>query len=253
MKLFEKEEENGKLLERLAKLESLPSTKEALESEKAEILATRKKAAAEILAIQGDTAGLSKLDRDIETMTAHLRQMDCRREGLATALNEKRAELMRAKLDRESDIRKNQEILFSSYPPEIDAAIEFFKERLDFLRRPGKISIQKAGGVLNLISWKKNTTAYSNAPAVQEATRYCQSAIRELEAMRLIPDPDTARIASLRKGVPDHTIMSEFTGERDAERTPPNPDIPTLGSEQLNDWNIKKLNQKFREVMRRPA
>lgn len=248
MKLFENDEKTEKMFKRLEKLESLPSTKEALASEKAETLAKRQAAAAEIREIEGDTATLTRLDRDIEIMAGHLKVMDDRRDGLAKALNEKRAELMRAKLDQESGLNLNRGILYATAWHEIDEAIQFFRDKLDDLRKPGRISTQKTGAVRNVFTWKKSTSAISNGPAVRSALAYCQAAVKELETMKLMPELDLTRIEALRKGVPDYTLMTEIDGEKDLERFQ-DPAAGIIPSDESHDWSMKKLNQKIQKVL----
>ena len=147
----------------------------------------------------------------------------------------------------EGDIRKNRKF-FSTYPAAIDEGIEFFRGKLDILRKPGKISTQKAGGVRNLFTWKKAVTAYTNAPAVLAAGQFCRAAIAELEAMRLNPDPDLTRIEALKKGVPDHTVMTEIGGEKDLEKFE-DPAAGLFPTDEFHDWSMKKLNEKFQKVM----
>jgi hypothetical protein len=251
MKLFEKEEKTEKMLERLTKLESLPSTKQALESEKAEILAKRKAAAAAIEAIEGDTGDLIRLERDLEVMAGHLKVMDERREGLQKALNEKKVALLQAKQDREGTVNQNQEILLSTYPEEIDQAIEFFRDKLADLRKPGRITNVKTGAAMNLISWKKSTGSESNEPAILEAMRYCQAAVAELEAMRLKPELDEVKIKNLKKSLPRADVYTAATGERPMPKEVD--PLQLIPSDEAMDWSLNRLHEKIQKVLRMPA
>lgn len=251
MKLFEKSEENEKTLERLAKLESLPSTKEALESEKAEILTKRTAAAAKIRDIERDTGDLTRLQKDIDIFSGHLKAIEERSDGLAKALNEKRAELYRVKLDRESDLNLNRGVLCSTAWPEIDQALTFFRDKLDELRKPGRINTNKRGSVLNIFTEKKHTITSSNAPAILESIHYCQRAVAELEKMKLTPDLDLTRIETLKKGVPRIDVFTEFGGERPMEKGPSSNPRDYLASDGELDWRRKKLNEKFKKLMGR--
>lgn len=248
MKLFENNEENEKLLERLTKLESLPSTKQALESEKAETLAKRREAAAAIHAIEVDTATLAKLDREISNMAGHLKMLEDRRDGLANALNEKRAELGNAKNARDAEITMKRNFLFETAWPELAEAERFFMDKLAELRKPGRITIVKTGAIKNLISWKKSSAEESNEPAILEAMRYCMAAVRELQEMRLRPDLDRDRIEALKKGIPRIDRFTETTGEHPL---PKDPDpLAGFGTDESHEWSMRRLNAQFRKVMR---
>jgi len=92
MKLFEKEEKTEKLLERLTKLESLPSTKEALASEKAEILAKRQaRRRRRLRPSRGDTATVDQAGKGNWHYGRPPEDFGPEAEGLARVLNEKKS------------------------------------------------------------------------------------------------------------------------------------------------------------------
>lgn len=125
---------------------------------------------------------------------------------------------MRKKAGLESQIRLERNFLYDSYGSEIDETIEFFNERLDFLRSPGRISQGSIGSEQNLVSWTKQVLRESNLHAVLKALEYCQDAIRELEKMKLRPERDLQKIEKLKAGVPGIDEYQKFTGEKPMER-----------------------------------
>jgi folate-binding Fe-S cluster repair protein YgfZ len=140
--------------------------------------------------------------------------LDDERKGLQNELSKAVAELKRQKLRVENEIRKNDEILFNSYNEKIDEALMFFKDKLDELRKPGKIDKRTRGGETNLITMKKEFQTETNVDAIRKAMTYCQAVIRELEEMRLNPGLDLLRIETLKKNIPSIDIYQETIGER---------------------------------------
>ena len=115
-------------------------------------------------------------------------------------------------------IDNQKAILLDSYDPVIDQAIEFFINKLAVLRRPGVINSQAMGFTNNLIDLTKNTSTITNRPAVLSAIAYCQAAIRELEAMKLLPAIDPLWLESLRAGIPNIDDYTEIDGRRSMEK-----------------------------------
>jgi hypothetical protein len=78
----------------------------------------------------------------------------------------------------------------------------------------------KTGAVKNLVSWRKTASMESNEAAVLGAMKYCQAAVAELEAMKLRPERDAARIAALKAGIPSTDVYAEAEAERPMEKAP---------------------------------
>lgn len=92
----------------------------------------------------------------------------------------------------------------------------------------------------------------SNRPAILSALEYCKAAITELENMKHAPALDAEKIAELKTGIPRIDVYTEFTGEKPYGFTVANvnPRLLLKSDSQIN-WEIGKLNQKFKELMRR--
>lgn len=182
---------------------------------KAETLAKRVTAKTKIGALQKEGKALFPLlQQKVDEIKKTLGALDDERKGLQNELSKAVAELQRQKLRVENEIRKNDEILFNSYNEKIDEALMFFKDKLDELRKPGKIDKRTRGGETNLITMKKEFKTETNVDAIRKAMTYCQSVIRELEEMRLNPELDLLRIETLKKNIPSIDIYQETIGER---------------------------------------
>ena len=182
---------------------------------KAETLAKRVTAKTKIGALQKEGKALFPLlQQKVDEIKKTLGALDDERKGLQNELSKAVAELQRQKLRVENEIRKNDEILFTSYNEKIDEALMFFKDKLDELRKPGKIDKRTRGGETNLITMKKEFKTETNVDAIRKAMTYCQAVIRELEEMRLNPELDLLRIETLKKNIPSIDIYQETIGER---------------------------------------
>jgi hypothetical protein len=182
---------------------------------KAETLAKRVTAKTKIGALQKEGKALFPLlQQKVDEIKKTLGALDDERKGLQNELSKAAAELQRQKLRVENEIRKNDEVLFNSYNEKIDEALMFFKDKLDELRKPGKIDKRTRGGETNLITMKKEFKTETNVDAIRKAMTYCQAVIRELEEMRLNPELDLLRIETLKKNIPSIDIYQETIGER---------------------------------------
>ncbi len=114
----------------------------------------------------------------------------------------------------EGIIKEQENFLITSADTAIGEAIQYFNEKLIWLRKPGRISHGNVGAEKNLISWKKTTREESNYEAVLSALRYCQDSIKELENMKLVPVLDVEKIEKMKKAVPSIDVYTEYTGEK---------------------------------------
>jgi len=174
---------------------------------KAETLAKRVMAKTKIGALQKEGKVLFPLlQQKVDEIKKTLSALDDERKGLQNEFSKAVAELQRQKLRVENEIRKNDEILLHSYNEKIDEALMFFKDKLDELRKPGKIDKRTREGETNLITMKKEFKTESNVNAIRNVMTYCQAVIRELEEMRLNPELDLLRIETLKKNFPSIDI-----------------------------------------------
>ena len=99
--------------------------------------------------------------------------------------------------------------------PQIDEAIDFFREKLDFLRQDGRISTQRFGvKSRDFFKNKINSKISSNFESVGSAMKYCQKAIKTLELWKLEPELDLGKIEDLKSGIPSIDTFQETDCER---------------------------------------
>lgn len=239
----EHEQKEFERLQRLAdELDRHPATIQQREKEAAETLAKRKAATDRIEALNIDMAACGVIDREIDELILTLADMDKEREKVKNQINQKRGFLMREKSGIEGEIRREQQILLSCYDLAIDEAITFFNEKLNWLRSPGRITHVKTGSETNIFTEKVTVKEESNVDAINSALRYCQDAIKILEAMKLCPAVDLPGIEALKAGIPSIEIYKQVEGERPMTK---GPDVGFLARMAHDlDLNIQRLLTK---------
>ena len=250
MKYAEKaEREKMEIL--LETIDQHPLTIKVREDKAAEVLATRQGIALKVAALRNEQdLTIPKLQDEQEIKEAKYAEAKAALEGAA---EEVRAAVLALRSERfafDNTIRNCEASLLESADPAIDAAIMFFRDKLDYLRTPGRLSRSAIGAERNLISWKKKTFEENNTQAVHDALRYCQAAITTLESWKLLPELDAEKIAALKAGIPRIDVYMEHTGERSMEKINTDP-RSLLPSDSQIEWSIGKLNEKFKKIMGR--
>jgi hypothetical protein len=211
----------------------------------AETLATRRETAGRIEALRNEQAEvLPKLQADLEEKEAKFVAAKAALEGLASDCRAAALAVYSKRFAFDNTIRNCEASLLESADPAIDTAILFFKDKLDWLRTPGRISRNAVGAVRNIFTEKKTVKEESNVPAINSAMTYCRAAITELENMKLAPALDAEKIAELKAGIPKIDVYTEYVGEKP---------FPRVNTVSPTDWSIGRLNQKFKELMGRPV
>jgi chromosome segregation ATPase len=231
-------------------LERHPLTVKLRQDQSAEILAGRQEAATRIEALgQEAEAVLSRLqaeeDRAREELAAHDNQRKVLQSNLAAATVALMKE--RQRLDREKATA--EEILLETYDPRLDQAINFFRDKFDTFRSKRPNSDTRVEGI-NAFTLTKRMTTFSNIDAIASALRFCNTAIAELEKMKLSPVLDAVRIESLKKGIPDVNEMRETGGDKPMPPIITNPRL-LMKSDDQHEWEIGKLNEKFKKLMKK--
>jgi len=242
-----------KLTELLGQAEAHPLMKQILAEKAAAILATRTEAAGKIEVL--------KKERD-EVIPKRLADRDAKEEkfkrakaALDTAGGE--FQTARAALSGEnqsfgSAIGRQEQILFETADPLIDEAITFFRGKLDYLRSPGRISSDRRGGESNVFTEKVTLKVESNVDAINSALQYCMAAIKALERMKLTPALDLQKIEEMKAAVPKIDVYTEYTGEKPYGFTIANVNPRLLlPSDSQMEWEIGKLNEKFKKLMKK--
>ncbi len=243
------ETEKAKVEKILADLEDHPLTKKIRADEAAETLATRREVAGRIEALRNEqTAIIPKLRNDLKEKEAKYFEAKAATEAAGEEVRAAAAALATENQSFNIDISTSEAALLESADPAIDAAISFFLDTIDELRKPGKINRVGRPTKLNVFTMKRAVTAESNRDAVLGAMGYCKAAIVTLEKTKLLPAVDLERIARLKTAIPKTDVFTEFSGEKAAERINADP-RSLLPSDSQMDWTIGKLNEKVKKLL----
>ena len=250
MKSNPKEKEAEKLTELLAKANNHPTMKAILAEEAAAILEKRTAAAERIENLQQEqNEQIPELQADLAGQETKFKKAKVDLDAAINKIQSAKYLLATESQKFERLIRQEKVILLETAPEEIEEAIQFFQEKLSFLRSPGRISFTAIGSERNILNMKKTVKGESNAGAVRSALSYCQAAIKELENMKLSPALDIKKIEKMKAGIPDINIYTESTGEKPLERAPDQ--LPGRKSDSQMDWELGKLNEKIKKVLKR--
>jgi hypothetical protein len=187
MKLKEREELE-KMEKLAAEIERNPMTKKFRADEAAETLIKRKAAVQAIETLRKEQEeNLPKLQNDLKEKEEKYLTAKAMLDKASDEIRTARAATFGENTSFNSAIEIHERVLFDTYDPAIDEAIEFFRDKLDYLRKPGRITKVGRKSENNLISWTKKTNTETNVQAIHDAINYCRDAIKELEKMKLQP------------------------------------------------------------------
>jgi len=248
-------EHEQKEFERMKKLademEKSPLTKKLRAEEARAILSKRSAAADKIKDLKLDLEATRIIQKDVDELNLKLAALDAEREKIKEAIAGKQYFMMSEKGGIEADIRQSEEILLRTYDTAIDDAISFFRDKLDYLRSPGRISNSKTGGERNIFTETVMLKEESNYPAIIKAINYCRACIDELEKMKLTPEFDMGKIEALKKGIPDINIFTENTNVKPLPGSKGVNPLHLFKSDSEMDWTIGKLMKKAEKILRR--
>jgi hypothetical protein len=238
-------------LEELRKtIEASPLTQQIKAEKAAAILATRTEAAGKIEVVKKERDEvIPKLQADIDAKEAKYKKAKAEMEAAGSEFQAARGARSSESQSFDSAISRQEQILIETADPAIDEAIQFFRDKLDYFRKPGRISSNRLGGERNIFTEKVTIKAESNADAVNSAVRYCMAAIKELEKMKLTPELDLQKIEAIKAAIPDIGIYTESTGEKPLPGSKGVNPLHLLKSDSQLDWELGKLNEKFKKIM----
>ena len=184
------------------------------EEEEAERLAKRKAAAAEIAAANEEAEtvlpGLrAKLAEAEDKLTAH----DQRRQEVVAKVQEARAALWSAEQPLDGRRSRAEAVLYDTAPSELAEGQEFFRSRIDELRRK-PANVQQRKGGKDLLHERVEMVTFTNAPAINEALTFCRACVSELEQMKFEATPDIGRIAEMRRSIPDVETLTKISSDK---------------------------------------
>ena len=154
-----KEHERKELerMEKLAKtIEKSPLTQQIIAEEAAAILAKRTEAAEKIEVLKKEQGEIiPRLQADLAGAETKFKTAKAALDAATVEFNKAKAALYSENNRISHGIGLQEQILFETADPALDAAITFFKEKLDFLRSPGRIDHIAGGSVRNIFTMKK--------------------------------------------------------------------------------------------------
>jgi len=237
----------------LAMLEDHPLTKTLRAEHAAELLKKREDAGGRLVELRKEADEvLPVLQSTLAEATARLARHDAARRVLQDAVTVSSAALYgeRLRVTRETSAAK--EILLSTADPQIDAAIQFFRERHEKLLRKS-IDSQTRIGEFNVFSMSRKMHVFTNVAAIRNGLQYCLLAIKELDLMKLVPELDAGRIELLKAGIPIPDAFAEAVGSQPYPPAGPesvNP-LRCFPSEDETNWRIGKINEKVKKILQK--
>jgi len=242
-----------KLTELLSQAEGHPIIQKIKAEARAEILKKRQDASGKIetLKKQRDEI-LPKLQADLAKKEENYRQAKAAADAAANEFNKVKAGLFTESHKFAHGIDQQSNVLYETADPLIDETIQFFRDKIDDLRKPGRISRIAGGSERNVHTMEKKVKVESNINAINRALSYCRDSILALELLKLSPMINTELselIEKLKSGIPRIDVFEETTktiplpGSRGV-----NP-LHLLPSDSEMDWKIGKLTEKFKKLM----
>jgi hypothetical protein len=144
-----------------------------------------------------------------------------------------------------------------SADPAIDEAITFFMEKSDWLRAPGRISIDHRGGETNIFTEKVTLKVKSNLNAILAALQYCRAAIATLGNWKLLPAVDAEKITALKEGIPRIDVFAESTREKPMPGSVGMPMIiPRFGGAASDEYEqilLDRVHKKAKDFLSKPT
>lgn len=242
-------------LERMEQLrdeiEKHPMTARIREEETAKNLVKRKAAREQIDRLQTELEGLPTFDQATNELTAESKICEERIKVLQEEINRKIMMLRRQKLDIEGEMRQAEIILLESADPAIDQGIQFFRDKIENLRKPGRISSRGMTVDVNLFTDIKTLTTEINRNAVLATICYCQGSVEKLQGMKLRPEFHIEEIEELKSKIPSIEIFEQVSGKKHAWPWINTDPRSLFKSDSQIDWELGKINEKFKRVMKR--
>ena len=253
MKLWQQEGES-KLEKLIEKIENHPLIEKIQADEAAKTLSERQEAANQIKTLREEQVQTTAVLRDIlSEKELTFSEAKATFEIASSELNKSRLNLQAEILDFERQIRIQNDVLIESSDPKIDTAIGFFRDHLEYLRKPGRIDSRARGAERNIFSMTKTVSSETNKDAVLAAMDYCRLAIRALELMKLEPELDSKRIEKMKAEIPSIDTYSESTGEKPLPGSGPTDPLLLAKSDDQVSWEIGKINEKFKRLITKRA
>ena len=230
--------------------------KQILAEKAAAILATRTEAAGKIEALKKERGEvIPKLIEDRDAKEERFKEAKAALDTVGGEFQAARGEVSSQSQSFDHAISRQEMILLESSDPALGEVITFFREKLDWLRDPIRISTDHRRGETNIFTEKVTLTVASNIDAINSAMAYCRAAIMELESMKLAPAMDAEKIAALKEGVPRIDDFTESTREKPMPGSKGMPMIrPRFGgaaSDEYEQTLLDRVHKKANDFLRK--
>ena len=215
MRLIHKQSEKIEELQEFAdKIKSSP-TFQTMEKEDAAKLTRKRILLVEKLPeLKAEALKIAK-NHAVDELILKLDAVEIERKSLVQSLSQAKGSQRQEQAGVQAEIQNKTEFLLRTCDPKIDETIDFFREKLDFLRQDGRISTQRFGvKSRDFFKNKINSKISSNYESVGSAMKYCQKAIKTLELWKLEPELDLARLEKLKTEIPSVDTFQETDCER---------------------------------------
>lgn len=235
--------------ELLRTIENHPLTQKIIEEKEAETLAKRKDAVQRMAEATAELEAMPSPEAGTAPLRAELAELEAKTKELKAEINRLGAELWQCRTVKGNEIRDAEAVLLESYDKRIDEAITFFRDKLDWLREPGRISTQAAGAEKNIFTEKKTVKVRTNERRILASLEYCRNAIKDLEGLKLEADFDNQAVEDLKRGIPPIDIYDEITGEKDisGKEAKPLPGVVLEAMANEADYLLKKTWERIRK------
>ena len=227
-------------------LDKHPVMKAYQQEKQAETLKHRQTAAEKLEGIKTEIrAGFPEQEASLSSILEDLKQAEKQVTALRAEAMEAGRTLRVLKADSERRRQAVETELYSTYDQRIDEAQDFFRDKLDDLRKPGKVSTRAMGVERNLFTLTKEVRTECNRDAVLEAVGYCMNAVTRLESLKLIPEYPAAEVEKLKEEIPSIDVYKEYCAERSLPK-----DAPVTAAAPL-DYTLQKLYERADKALRR--
>lgn len=239
--------------ELLKTIENHPLTQKIIAERKGETLARRNDAVQRMAEATAELEAMPSPEAATAELRGDLADTEDRVKKLQGQINVAVADVWRNRQSKETAIRDAEAVLLDSYDARIDEAISFFRDKLDWLREPGRISSQSAGAEKNIFTEKKTTKVWTNEGRILAALDYCRNAIQTLEGLKLQAEFDNQAVEDLKRGIPPVDVFDELKGEKDIsgrEKPFPAKAVMEAIANEL-EYGIQKTKERIEQIKRK--
>jgi len=237
----------------LEKVKNSSFYKQIEEDEKNELLKGRTEAVRKIDLLERESANIvKKLQQTLQERETELKRVQDNLHSVTQEYREVKTALWNESFRAQRGINQQKNILLDSYDPVIDDALIFYRDKLDWLRNPSRISTSPQGAELNPVTLKKKCFGRTNYYAIGEALVYCQQAIKLLEKLKLLPSLDVRVIEELKAGIPDIEVYTDITSEKETGKGLSTSALLKIG-EGTRNYTLKKLIEKVDKHLGQPS